>query len=61
MKRRYEKPSVPCTVPLVLERRFCASADVMQDAVLESGGIQTDEYDFSTEDNPFNFNWEETL
>ena len=61
MKRRYEKPVVPGTVPLVLVRRFCAGSDIMQDAELEAVGIQTDDYDFSKESNPFEFSWEETL
>ena len=61
MKRRYEKPFVLGCVSLALERRFCAGSDVMQDAELESAGIQTEEYDFSGEESPFNFTWEETL
>ena len=61
MKRRYEKPLVHRTVLLVLERRFCAGSDVMQETVLESTGIQTDGYDLGEEDSPFTFSWEETL
>lgn len=61
MKRRYEQPAVSGTALLVLERCFCAGSDVMQDAELDSVGMQTDEYDFSDDTTPFNFSWEETL
>ncbi|MBQ3766885.1 MAG: hypothetical protein II874_09135 [Bacteroidales bacterium] len=61
MRKRYVKPASTTSIHLVLERRFCAGSDILQDAVLESAGIQTEEYDFSSDTSPFEFSWEETL
>ena len=57
----YRKPAVTACVRIDLERRVCAGSDVMQDAELESAGIETEEYDFSSGSDTFNFSWEETL
>ena len=59
--KTYRKPAVTASVRIDLERRFCAGSDVMQDAALESTGIESEAYDFSSETGTFNFTWEESL
>lgn len=59
--KNYRNPLVAESVRIDLERRFCAGSDVMQDAELESVGIDSEEYDFSSDTGTFNFSWEETL
>ena len=59
--KSYRKPAVAARVDIVLERRFCAGSDVMQDAELESVVIDSESYDFSADTGTFNFTWEETL
>ncbi len=61
MDMKYVTPAILSEVDLVMERSFCAGSDIATDVEVESAGIQTEEYDFSTEGNPFDFQWEETV
>lgn len=61
MDATYIAPATLSVVHLVLERNICAGSDIATDMEVESAGILTEDYDFSTEGNPFDFHWEETL
>lgn len=61
MDMKYIAPAILSVEHLVLERGFCAGSDIATDVEVESAGILTEDYDFSAEGNPFDFQWEETL
>lgn len=61
MDVRYIAPATLSVVHLVLEQNICAGSDIATDVEVETAGIQTEEFDFTAEGNPFDFQWEETL
>jgi hypothetical protein len=61
MDVKYTAPATLSVVYLALEQNLCAGSDIATDMEAESAGILTEDFDFSTEGNPFDFQWEETL